>query len=104
MHNAHIQNIIIHENNQNIKTIVTILLLLECFYDFESQLLIGQGYMDSTNQKRDMKSNDSTDYTMAADINLLKYVEKQGKYMGIYLILNVSGQTYRLLARVHQIK
>ena len=32
-----------------------------------------------------MKSNDSTDYTMATDVNPLKYVEKQGKYMGIYL-------------------
>ena len=51
-----------------------------------------------------MKSNDSIDYTMAADVNPLKYVEKQGKYMGIYLILNVSGQTDRLLARAHQTK
>ena len=87
MHNAHIQNIIINDNNQDIKTIVTILLLLECF-DFESWFLIGQWYTDSTNQKRDMKSNDSTDYTMATDVNPLKYVEKQWKYMGIYLILN----------------
>ena len=51
-----------------------------------------------------MKSNDSTDYTMATDLNPLKYVEKQGKYMEIYLILNVSGQTDHLLAGVHQIK
>ena len=51
-----------------------------------------------------MKSNDSTDYTMATDVNPLKYVEKQGKYQGIYLILSVSGQTDRLIARVHQIK
>ena len=36
---------------------------------------------------------------MATDVNPLKYVEKRGKYMGIYLILNVSGQTDRLLAR-----
>ena len=49
-----------------------------------------------------MKRNDSTEYTMATHVNPLKYVEKQGKYMGIYLILNVSGQTDRLLARVHQ--
>ena len=41
---------------------------------------------------------------MAAEVNPLKYVEKQGKYMEIYLILNVSGQTDRLLARAHQIK
>ena len=41
---------------------------------------------------------------MAADINPLKYVEKQGKYMRVYLILNVSGQTDRLLARGDQIK
>ena len=56
------------------------------------------------NQKRDMKSNDSTDYTMATDLNPLKCVEKQGKYMGVYVILNVSGQTDHLLAGVHQIK
>ena len=37
---------------------------------------------------------------MAADVNPLKYVEKRGKCMGIYPILNVSGQTDRLLARV----
>ena len=37
---------------------------------------------------------------MATDINPLKYVKKRGKYIGIYLILNVSGQTDRLLARV----
>ena len=44
--------------------------------------------MDLTNQKREMKSNDSTHYTMATDVNPLKYVEKQGKYMGIYLEKN----------------
>ena len=36
---------------------------------------------------------------MATDVNDLKYDEKRGKYMGIYFILNVSGQTDRLLAR-----
>ena len=46
-----------------------------------------------------MKSNDSTVYNMTTDVNPLKYVEKRGKYMGIFLILNVSGQTDRLLAR-----
>ena len=51
-----------------------------------------------------MKINDSTDYTMATDLNPLKYVEKQGKYMGIYLILNVSGQTDHHFAGVYQIK
>ena len=39
-----------------------------------------------------MKSNDSSDYTVATDVNPLKYVEKQVKHMGIYLILNVSGK------------
>ena len=34
-------------------------------------------------------------YNMATDVNPLKYVEKRGKYMGIYLSLNVSGQTDR---------
>ena len=47
-----------------------------------------------------MKSNDSTGYNMATDVNPLKYVEKQRKYVRIYLIWNVSGQTDRLLARV----
>ena len=56
--------------------------------------------MALTNQKKDMKSNDSTVYNMATDVNPLICVEKQGKYIGIYLILNVSGQTDRLLARV----
>ena len=37
---------------------------------------------------------------MATDVNPLKYVEKQGKYVAIYLIWNVSGQTDRLLDRV----
>ena len=50
-----------------------------------------------------MKSNDSTDYNMATDVNPLKYVEKQGKDMRIYLILNVSGQTDSL-QEVYQIK
>ena len=68
--------------------------------DFESYFLIGQWWTASTNKKRDMKSNDSTVYNMATDINPLKYVKKRGKYIGIYLILNVSGQTDRLLARV----
>ena len=47
-----------------------------------------------------MKSSDSTVYNMATDVNPLKYFEKQGKYVGIYLISNVSGQMDRLLARV----
>ena len=47
-----------------------------------------------------MKSNDSTVYNVATDVNPLKYVKKQGKYMGIYLILSVSGQTDCLLAKV----
>ena len=51
-----------------------------------------------------MKSNNSTDYTMATDVNPLKYVEKQGKYMEIYLFLKLSGQTYCLLVRVTQNK
>ena len=55
--------------------------------------------MASANQKRDMKSNDSTAYNMATDVNPLNYVKKQGKYVGIYLIWNVSGQTDHLLAR-----
>ena len=46
------------------------------------------------------ENNDSTDDTMATDINPLKYIENQGKYMGIYLILNVSGQTDRLLGYI----
>ena len=37
---------------------------------------------------------------MATNVNPLKYVEKQEKFVGIYLISNVSGQTDRLLARV----
>ena len=32
----------------------------------------------STNQKRNVKNNDSTVYNMATDINPLTYVEKQG--------------------------
>ena len=44
------------------------------------------------------------DYTMAANVNPLKYVEKQEKYMGIFLILNVSGQTDCLLTRAYKIK
>ena len=47
-----------------------------------------------------MKSNDSNDYNISTDINPLKYVEKQGKYMEMYLILNVSGKTDHLLVRV----
>ena len=31
---------------------------------------------------------------------IIKFGENQGKYVGIYLISNVSGQTDRLLARV----
>ena len=51
-----------------------------------------------------MKSNDSTDYTMATDVNPLKYVENQGKYMEIYLILKLSGQMDRILVKVTQNK
>ena len=47
-----------------------------------------------------MKSNDSTVYNMATDVNPLKYVEKQGKYVELYLLLNVSVQMDHLLTRV----
>ena len=46
------------------------------------------------------KSNGSTVYNMATAVNLLKYVEKQGKHTGIYLILNVPGHPDCQLARV----